>query len=49
MPGSMSEFPDSFEPLDLPVVPDVPRSGTDHGGPGPVFGELNGGGPTGGR
>jgi hypothetical protein len=29
--GSMSEFRDSFEPLDLPVVPDVPRSGAAHG------------------
>jgi hypothetical protein len=28
----LSEFPDSFEPLDLRVVPDVPRSGA-HGDP----------------
>jgi hypothetical protein len=30
----MSEFPDSFEPLDLPDVPDLPRRGTAHGDPG---------------
>jgi hypothetical protein len=34
MPGSMIEFPDSFEPIDLSVVPDVPRSGAAHGDPG---------------
>jgi hypothetical protein len=26
----MSEFPESFAPLDLPEVPDVPRSGAAH-------------------
>ena len=31
MTGSMSEFRDSFEPIDMPVVPDVPRSGTAYG------------------
>jgi hypothetical protein len=31
--GSMSEFPESFEPLDLPEVPDVPRRGGAHGDP----------------
>jgi hypothetical protein len=31
--GSMSEFPDSFEPLDVPFVPDVPRSGAAHRDP----------------
>jgi len=29
--GSMSEFPGSFAPLDLPELPDVPRSGAAHG------------------
>jgi hypothetical protein len=29
--GSMSEFPESFDPLDLPELPDVPRSGAAHG------------------
>jgi hypothetical protein len=29
--GSMSEFPESFAPLDLPELPDVPRSGAAHG------------------
>jgi hypothetical protein len=31
--GSIGEFPGSVEPLDLPEVPDVPRSGAAHGDP----------------